>query len=434
MIDRKHRLFVRKPERIGPPARNSVAKWQLGNGLNVVASRMEGLKSVTLGIWVLTGSRCEETATAGLTHFIEHTVFKGTKKRTSLGIARSLESVGGNLNAFTSKEHTCYYASVLSEHLDLALDVLSDLVRSASFESREVEKEKLVILEEIRDSEDNPEEYVQDLNYEQLFPSHPLGFPILGSPDTVMRITNRLVRDTYRRRYRPTNMVLSVAGGFEETELRHLTSKWFGRHAEGRRSSWHRQFKPPPTRSRKGSRKVVEKKILQSHVSMGLRLPIHYRNSKKFDVLAYNLILGGGMSSRLFQRIRERHGVAYSIYSFTDFLYDTGVLGVYLATEKNKTEKAERMVRAEILRLGERGALTSELKMAKAQMTANLLFGLESTSTQMIRIAKNEIYLKKSVDMSVLTDYINSISLSDIRQIAEYVANHLHIVETSVIT
>lgn len=380
------------------------------------------------------GGRYETASNMGICHFIEHSVFKGTKKRNALQIAKTLENVGGNLNAFTSKEQTCFYATILSEDLSLAIDVLSDLVQNAVFDEKEIEREKQVIIEEIKDTEDTPEEFIQDHFYGQLFKKHSLGFGILGSRGTVSGFARSELIEFYHKYYVPSNMVVSIAGNFDEKQLIHLVkSKFSFKRSVPSRSYWPSGFKVYEKLSQNGKRDVINKKISQAHICIGNPINISYLDDKKFNFLALNTILGGGMSSRLFQRVREKYGLAYSIYSFVDFMYDTGVFGVYLATDKNKVDKSIDVVKAECQKLLSNPVKPQELKMAKAQIKANLLFGLESTSTRMIRLAKNEIYLKKRLNISDITNYIDGLSLEDIQKSANYLSHAVNKMEVSVL-
>lgn len=412
----------------------SFSKTVYDNGLTLLSQNMPNLRSITIGVWVMVGGRFERTANMGICHFIEHCVFKGTKKRNALQIAKALENVGGNMNAFTSKEQTCFYATILSEDLPLAVDVLSDLVQNATFDEREIEREKQVIIEEIKDTEDTPEEFIQDHFYSQLFKKHSLGFGILGSRHTISSFTRQQLFDFYYKYYVPSNMVVSIAGNFDPRQLDLLIkTKFKGSKQQNNRSYWPSGIKIFELPSRLGKREVIKKKISQAHICLGTPIKISYLNNKKFNFLALNTILGGGMSSRLFQRVREKYGLAYSIYSFVDFMYDTGVFGLYLATDKNKLERSLDVVISECEKLITNPIKPNELKMAKSQIKANLLFGLESTSTRMIRLAKNEIYLKKKLNISEITNYIDRLSLEDIQKSANHIAQSVRKMEVSVL-
>ena len=410
------------------------SKTVLDNGLTLLSQNMPNLRSISIGVWVLVGGRYETPSNMGICHFIEHSVFKGTHRRNALQIAKALENVGGNMNAFTSKEQTCFYATILSEDLPLAIDVLSDLVQNAVFDEKEIEREKQVIIEEIKDTEDTPEEFIQDHFYSQIFNKHSLGFGILGSKETVSGFTRQQLVDFYHKYYVPSNMVVSIAGNFDEVRLANLVkTKFTFKRIIKNRSYWPSGMKIFDNRHLKGKKEVIKKKISQAHICIGNPINISYLNEKKFNLLALNTILGGGMSSRLFQKVREKHGLAYSIYSFVDFMYDTGVFGVYLATDKSKLEKSINMVKDECEKLISNPIKPQEFKMAKAQIKANLLFGLESTSTRMIRLAKNEIYLRKRLNISDITDYIDKLSLEDIQKTALRLANSVGKMDVSVL-
>lgn len=400
----------------------------------MLSQNMPNLRSISIGVWVLVGGRYETPANMGICHFIEHSVFKGTRKRNALQIAKALENVGGNMNAFTSKEQTCFYATILSEDLPLAIDVLSDLVQNAVFDEKEIEREKQVIMEEIKDTEDTPEEFIQDHFYSQLFKKHSLGFGILGSKSTVSAFSRQQLVDFYHKYYVPSNIVVSIAGNFDDRQLANLVNaKFTFKSMNNNRSYWPSGIKVFDNLNVKGKKEVINKKISQAHICIGNPINISYLNDKKFNLLALNTILGGGMSSRLFQRLREKHGLAYSVYSFVDFMYDTGVFGVYLATDKSKLERSIAMVKSECERLVSNPIKPQEFKMAKAQIKANLLFGLESTSTRMIRLAKNEIYLKKRLNISDITDYIDRLALEDIQKVAQRLANSVDKMDISVL-
>lgn len=405
---------------------NRTSKVLLNNGLTVLSQQLPHLRSVSVGAWVMVGSRSETAKDMGICHFIEHAVFKGTRHRNALEIAKSLENVGGTLNAFTGKEQTCYYANILQRDLPLAIRVIADLVTSASFRESDIEKEKQVILEEIKDTEDTPEEYVQDRFYEDIFYDHPLGFRILGSESTVRGFKRAQLRRFYSQNYAPNNIVLSVVGNFDTDTLHNVAEREFRFKKDIGCPSWPGNlekchFGGTPNKPDN----VLTKNIGQAHVCMGVPITVSYVNKKKFEWIAFNTILGGGMSSRLFQRIREKSGLAYSVYSFVDFMVDGGLFGIYLATDKRSVKKSCDKVRSEIKRISSSPIKVQELKMAKAQIKANLLFGLESTSTRMIRLAKNEIYFKKKVAIDDITNQIDQIQLGDVQEVAEDLASKI---------
>lgn len=413
---------------------NNYTKVILDNGLTLVSQHMPHLRSVSIGVWITAGSRFESADTMGIFHFIEHCVFKGTKHRSALQIAKSLENVGGSINAFTSKEHTCFYANILSEDLALAVDVLADLVIHARFDAKEINREKQVILEEIRDTEDTPEEFVQDYFYGQVYRNHPMGYNILGTPQSVKVLDRKSIVDTYRKYYVPSNMVVSVAGNFDETKLQSVIAKKFVFPKSLRNTSyWPTGFEKYAIRNTPSKTEVVEKKINQAHVCIGVTIHESYTDDHRFEYLVLNTVLGGGMSSRLFQKIREKMGLAYSIYSFVDFLNDGGIFGVYWATDKNQVQKSVDTVKAELRKLADKPITAGELRMAKAQIKANLLFGLESTSTRMIRLAKNEIYLGKKVNIGEITKLIDRLTIRDIQKTGNTLAKLVDKMQISIV-
>ncbi len=404
---------------------NHYSKFVLDNGLTLIYQHIPYLKSVTIGVWVMTGSRYEDEQAMGLCHFLEHAVFKGTRHRNALQIAKSIEAVGGSQNAFTSKEHTCYYATTLNNDLSLAVDVISDLVINPLLNPSDIEKEKQVIIQEISDSEDNPEEFIQDYIYGMFFPDHPLGYNILGTKKSLESLNVSQIKSFFRKYYVPSNMIVSVAGNFSEKDLiQTVRQKFRFRKTLKNRTYWPEGFTTVRKRKLESHKKTFKRSITQSHLCMGKPLNISYSSPKKIDMLALNIILGSGMSSRLFQKVREKYGLAYSIYSFVDFFYETGVFGIYLATEKKKLQKSLEIVRNELFHLEKHCIKKNELSMAKSQLRANLLIGLESTSTRMIRLAKNEIYYKKILNINDIIKYIDSITIDDVMHVSEMISGH----------
>jgi len=389
----------------------------LDNGLRVLVETIPHVRSVSVGFWIKVGSRNENRRTNGISHLIEHCVFKGTKNRTGYQIVKGLESVGGTINAFTSRELTCYYAHILDEHFEVAVDTLSDIVLNATFKDREVRKEKHVILDEIRDSEDTPDEIIYDHFLRDLFPSHPIGYTILGNAGNVKSFDAKDLRNHYDRFYVPNNMVISVSGNVKADRALKIVESKFGNRKRngGRKPPGPKPFNPEPLPN---PYHVVNKPDLkQTHVFIGFR-GMRYDDIDRFGLLGLNHLLGGGMSSRLFRNIREKYGYTYSIYSFTELLRDTGVFGVYAATDKQTHEKVISLIRKDFLKLCEKKIRKTELKMIKSQLKASLLYGLESTSTRMIRAAKSEIYLKKILGADEIIEEIEKITAEKIHELA----------------
>lgn len=385
----------------------------LDNGVRLLVEPISHVKSVSVGFWIVAGARNENRRSNGISHLTEHCVFKGTGSRSAYQLVKSLESVGGSINAFTSREVTCYYAHVLDEHLEIAVDVLSDLVSDPKFREKDLEKEKNVILDEIRDSDDTPDELIYDAFWQDLFPGHPVGFNILGSSDNLNRFRRDDLVDYHAQYYVPSNIVVAVSGNVDTERVRNAVSKYLSGNADSSGRLPPRPKKVSAKRSREAYHVVEKPNLNQTHVFMGYR-GLSYNDPDKFDLLGLNLLYGGGMSSRLFRNIRERYGITYSIYSFTDFLFDTGAFGVYAATDKRNHKKAINLIRQELEKLGQKKIGKTELKMVKAQLKAGLLYGLESTSNRMIRTAKNEIYLKRAVSTEEVINRIEGITAENI--------------------
>jgi len=371
----------------------TIRKTVLPNGLTVLSETLNTVRSVAVGVWVKTGSRYERASQNGIAHFIEHLVFKGTQKRTSLQIARSLEDLGGNLNAYTSKELTNFYAVALDEHLSTCISVLGDLVCHPLFRAKDIEKEKQVVLEEINAVKDTPEEYIFDLFQEKLFPGHPLGRPILGKEKTLLALQREDILNFWQKFYTPNNMVVAAAGNLEHEKLLHLIEKYFTFENTGQPVAVK---KPKPAH---GIRWDVKEAFNQTHILAGID-SVHYTSPERYALIALNAYLGGGMSSRLFQAIRERHGLAYTVYSAVDFFRDTGIFSIYLGTDTRYSKKATDLLLKELERVSENPIRDSEMKRIKAQLKGGLLLGLENTSHRMTRLAKNEIYFGRHIPVS----------------------------------
>jgi predicted Zn-dependent peptidase len=378
-------------------------KTILSNGLTIISERISSVRSVSIGVWIKSGTRNESQKQNGLAHYLEHMLFKGTKKRSARELARSLESVGGYLNAFTGKEQTCFYAEVLDTQLSKAVDVLSDMLCHSLFSPKEFEKERQVILDEIDSVEDTPDDLVQDIFMEKLFPGHSLGYPILGTKQTISQTTHEQLLDFYRRNYTAGNMVIAAAGNMNHRKLVELCDKKFD-------ISSHDQNQKllPPLRLGHGEFEM-HRPVNQTHICIGTpALP--YNHHRKYELLILNTILGVGMGSRLFQNIRERYGIAYSIYSFVDFFRDHGLMAIYLGTEPNKKQKALNLLDREFDRLQQKIVSKTELERVKTHLKGNLLLGLENTVKRMSRIARMEIYSKKFFDIDRIIEEIDKVN------------------------
>ncbi len=377
---------------------------------------MPGVRSVALGIWVTVGSRHETEATSGISHFIEHMAFKGTKNRSALDIARAIEQGGGYVNAFTGKELTCFFVHVLDEQLPTAIEILSDILANSLYAAEEIEKEKQVILDEIRDLEDSPDELTHERFARALFASHSLSRPILGSPQNVSSFTREDLLQFIGSHYVPNRIVVAAAGSVDHDRLIELVEAKL-QLPKGM---------PEPDGvipSAAASKQIREQRaIQQAHVCLGGR-GLKYRDDRRYVLSVLVTALGGGMSSRLFQNIREKHGMAYAIYSFADMLSDTGVLGVYLATDASRVDKAIELVHKELRDLRNVPLLQDDLKGVKTQLKGNIMLGLEQVSSRMNRVAKMEIYLGKPVGLAEISRRIDAVTESQVQDLADELFN-----------
>lgn len=368
-------------------------KLILDNGVRLVTERMPSLKSVTIGIWVNVGSRDEEQGEEGFSHFIEHMFFKGTATRSAVQISREIDALGGEMNAFTTRETTTFYIKVLDEQLKPGLALLADLFHHSRFPAKEIEKEKQVVLEEMRMVQDDPEEFVQDLHTQQMFGTHPLGRPILGTVATIKNLGRRDILGYIQRYYHPCETVVAVAGNFDQKQLTALLDTHFGRFerpAATKRNRWPAEIY--------GGLRVHEKKLEQAHLCLGLK-GISVEHKDRYAAALLNAVLGGNVSSRLFQEIREKRGLAYSIYSCLSAYSDGGMWSVYAGTRPGEASKVVELVSREIKRLCAGGVQRDELARAKNQMKGSVMLGLESTSSRMGKLAKDELHHGRRVSL-----------------------------------
>ncbi len=377
---------------------------------------MPGVRSVALGIWVTVGSRHETEATSGISHFIEHMAFKGTQNRSALDIARAIEQGGGYVNAFTGKELTCFFVHVLDEQLPTAIEILSDILANSLFAAEEIEKEKQVILDEIRDLEDSPDELTHERFARALFASHSLSRPILGSPQNVSSFTRDDLLQFIGSHYVPNRVVVAAAGSVDHDRLIKLIEA----KLQLPKGIPELDGVLPPAAASKQIRE--QRAIQQAHVCLGGR-GLKYRDDRRYVLSVLATALGGGMSSRLFQNIREKHGMAYAIYSFADMLSDTGVLGVYLATDASRVDKAIELVHKELRDLRNVPLLPDDLKGVKTQLKGNIMLGLEQVSSRMNRVAKMEIYLGKPVGLAEISRRIDAVTERQVQDLADELFN-----------
>jgi predicted Zn-dependent peptidase len=390
-----------------------VKKTTLDNGLKVVTEHIESVKSVAVGIWVKTGSRNESEELAGVTHFLEHMLFKGTEKRSSFDIALSMESVGGYLNAFTSSEYTCYYARCLDSQLDRALDVLSDMVQNSTFPDEELQKEKKVVIEEMKMYRDSPDDYLLEQFSTQIFPEHPLGRPILGFEDTVNSFSRDDLFQYVYERYQPWNIVVAIAGNIEHDRAVDMVSGLFTTDSEHRKNG---SQQPPADYSKNNG--VYTKNIQQTHLILGRR-GLSSNDDDRYKLLLANTVLGGGMSSRLHQNVREKYGYCYSIQSFNQSYSDSGMYGIYVGTDENYVDHVRELIHKELDKLMDEPIPDKELKEAKSQLKGKLLLSQENMSSRMSRLAKSELYFDRYITLDELVQEIDQVTSKDIQDFAD---------------
>jgi predicted Zn-dependent peptidase len=384
---------------------------RLANGIRVLSERLPDLTSITVGIWVENGSRYERPQQAGISHFLEHLFFKGTERRTAAQIAEEIDAVGGVLNAFTGKEYTCYYAKVLHEQLPLALDLLADIFTESRFASEEIDRERSVILQEISQVEDTPDDYVHELFNLAFWPGHPLSRPIAGTAATV----EGLHREDFLRfldaRYRPDRVLVAAAGNLVHQDLVAVVEGKFGAL-----SGTAPLVDGGPPEPRAGV-SVHEKALEQVHLCLGTP-GIAQADAERYPAHLLNLALGGGMSSRLFQEIRERRGKAYTVYSFLSSYLDAGYFGVYVGTSAEWLREVVDVIRTELERVARDGLGAPELARVKQQMKGSMLLGLETSDSRMSRIAKNEIYFGRDVPIEEVAARIDAVANDEIVAVA----------------
>lgn len=384
-------------------------KIVLENGIRIVYENIPYVRSAALGIWVKTGSRYETASENGASHFIEHMVFKGTQSRTAADIASLMDGIGGQINAFTTKECTCFYGRVLDTHLHQFTDILCDMFFNSRFSEDDVENERGVILEEIDMYEDSPEDLVVEQLFSAVFKGSSLARPILGKKASLSKMTGEFLHEYMQTHYCPDDVVIALSGKFSAQDIAYLQEKFA---SMPRRKS--KKFAPAHyTPSFKLKRKSIE----QNHLCLAFP-GISIGAEERYAMQLLSSILGGGMSSRLFQNVRENRGLCYSIYSFGSSYEDIGLLAVYTALGRDTEMQAIEVIKEEILKLKENGVSEEELIRAREQVKANALMGLESTNARMNRLGKNELYLHYVPDMDEAIQAYDSVTVQDIKQLA----------------
>src|SRR5712675_544963 len=391
----------------------NIRRQVLPHGLTVITEQMEHIRSASIGIWLETGSRDETPQANGISHFIEHMVFKGTTHRTAEEIARQVDSIGGNMDAFTSKECICFNVKVLDENVPVALEILTDLVLHPTFTSEDIARERGVILEEIKMDEDNPDYLVHEIFTQNFWKDHPLGKPILGTKETVKKFEREAVLDTYSHRFAPGNIIVAAAGHLDHDQFVGLVVKHF-EHLKPLKNGFH------SSAPKIVSRIILRNKKALEQVQLCLGVPAYpIAHEKRHAGYILNTLLGGGMSSRLFQNIRERQGLAYSIYSDLNPYRDTGSMCVYAGTSRESAIKVVESVIAEFRNLKSAPVPEEELRRAKDQLKGSLMLSLESSTARMSNLARQEMYFDRFYGLDELIEHIEAVTAEDLKQTAD---------------
>jgi predicted Zn-dependent peptidase len=386
-------------------------KTVLPNGVRVLTEAMPAMVSATIGIWVENGSRYEHAAQSGVSHFIEHLLFKGTRKRTAAQIAEAFDAVGGVLNAFTGKEYTCYYAKVLGEDLKMATETLADLFLDSVFDPAEIDRERQVVLQEISQAEDTPDDFIHDLFNLNFWQGHPLSLPIFGSVESVNAIDRALLVSFMAERYRAGRVFIAAAGAVDHDALVADCQRYFGGVEGDGRSE-------PITAPNERVMVLNHRKDLeQAHICIG-GPGISQVDPLRHTGYVLNTAVGGGMSSRLFQEVREKRGRVYSIYSFISAFLDCGYFGIYAGTSPEWVDEVIEVTLGEIGKVAREGLKPAELARAKSQLKGNMLLGMESTDSRMNRLARNEIYFKRDIPLEEIARSIDSVTNDQVIELA----------------
>lgn len=394
-------------------------KTVLPDGLRIISESIPSVRSISIGLWVDIGSRDEPEDIEGVSHFIEHMVFKGTASRSAFDIVSHIESVGGMLNAFTTRENTCFLSKIIDRHLPRAVDVLSDMVFNARFDENDIAKEKKIVIEEINEVEDNPSDLVHDIFAESIFGKHSLGRPILGTVKSVQGYSPEKIVGFLKKNYQRNRMMIVASGNLEHEVLIELVNKHFPDTNSGdSAANTIKRIKP----ELHNGLFVANRNTNQSHICIGMPA-VTFDHPQRAALLILNSFLGGSMSSRLFQRIREELGMAYTVFSYLDFFEDTSIIGVYLNTEKNQTGQVISEVYKELEKFKSNSLSSIELDSTKEQLKGSLVLGLENTSHRMNRLAKHELLLNKYISIDETIQEIDKVNAADLLDLANQLFN-----------
>jgi predicted Zn-dependent peptidase len=389
----------------------AITRDVLDNGLRILTERMSQVRSISIGVWLTRGSRHETADRSGIAHFVEHMLFKGTATRTAEDIAQAIDSIGGQLDAFTAKEYASYYIKVLDEHLPLALDILSDIVLNPSFSAEDIEREKKVVLEEIKMVEDTPDDLVHEIFTQGFWENHPLGRPILGTKETVESFDAALLRDYFAKAYTPQNLIVAAVGNLDRAHVVDLVNEKFGKLRASRRPADEEPPKVVP--------KVVirNKDLEQSHVCMGVgSYPQNHED--RYSSYVLNTMLGGSMSSRLFQNVREKRGLAYAVFSGLSAYRDAGSFTIYAGCANDAVGQVVDLCVEELRGVKQAPVPEAELKRAKDHLKGSLMLSLENTSSRMSHIARQEIYFDRQFGLDETLQGIERVTPAEVQRVA----------------
>ncbi|WP_077211570.1 M16 family metallopeptidase [Bacillus dakarensis] len=392
-----------------------IKKYTCQNGVRIVLENIPTVRSVAIGVWIGTGSRNETPKNNGISHFLEHMFFKGTKTRSAREIAESFDSIGGQVNAFTSKEYTCYYAKVLDTHANFALDVLADMFFNSTFVEEELNKEKNVVYEEIKMYEDTPDDIVHDLLSKAIYEKHPLGYPILGTEETLATFTGETLKEYMHNTYTPENVVVSIAGNISESFISDV-EKYFGSYEGGKQEIT--EDKPVFHTNHMARKKETE----QAHLCIGFE-GLQVGHEDVYNLITLNNILGGSMSSRLFQDVREQKGLAYSVFSYHSAFQDSGIVTIYGGTGAKQLNVLFDTIQETLATLKAEGITEKELKNSKEQLKGSLMLSLESTNSRMSRNGKNELILKRHRSLDEIVEQIDEVTKEKVDEMANNIFN-----------
>jgi predicted Zn-dependent peptidase len=386
-------------------------KTTLANGIKILTKQMPHIRSVTMGVWVDVGARDETLSENGLSHLIEHLIFKGTDKRSAFQIAKEFDAIGGQTNAFTTMENTCYHAKVMDSHLGTMVEILSDIFMNSRFDQADIQREQPVILQEIGMVEDTPDEYIHILSGKNFWGEHPLGRSILGSRDNILAFNAQHLKTFFQKLYQPDRIIVSAAGNLEHERLLDMIGPSFETIKPGNGFP----ERTPPAVNRGVD--IYQRDLEQVHICLGTHgLPT--ADPGRYALSLINTIMGGNMSSRLFQEIREKRGLAYTVYSFVSSHVDTGMLGAYAAVEPSKSIETTRLLLEQLFRLKQERVSDIELTGAKEYIKGNLFLAAESSENQMVRLAQNEFHFKRKIPLKTVVEHIEAVSPDDILQLA----------------